>query len=391
MSAAGTAVTDTTAATGTGRLAELAARIAGLWVDGVARDRIRERGLASLVERRSVTGAVLGPAGLLPAVKAGAYREQIAQIAAGAGGEPADVLLELLATDAREACDVLLPAFTAARGRTGLVVAEPDYAAADGDAEADAERIGLIARRFAASVDRPNLLVTIPATAAGRTAATAALADGISVLIGPVADPAAHTAAAQAYLAGIAAALEANRDPEQIHAAIAFALSHTDTEVDKRLWAIATDRSASFRGRTAVALARTTFAAHEELFSGEQWNRLEAAGARPPLLLWTATRARDPYYSETLYVDSLIAPGVANAMTEATLGVVAESAEITEDSLHGAFLDDARQTLADLRDLGIDFEDVARVLQATAAQRSRTAWQAVREAVADAVRKAAAG
>jgi transaldolase len=78
-------------------------------------------------------------------------------------------------------------------------------------------------------------------------------------------------------------------------------------------------------------------------------------------------------------------------MTEATLGVVAESAEITEDSLHGAFLDDARQTLADLRDLGIDFEDVARVLQAAAAQRSRTAWQAVRDAVADAVRKAAAG
>jgi transaldolase len=378
-----------TAGSATGRVAQLAARIDGVWIDGIARDRIRERGLASLVGRRSVTGALLGPVGLLAALKGGAYKEQIADLSES---DPASVVLELLATDAREACDVLLSAFTASEERTGLVTIELDYDAegdGDGNADTDAEQIGALVRRFVAAVDRPNLLVAVPATPAGLTAATAAVADGISILIGPVAGPEAHGAAAQAYLSGLAKAAEANRDMTTTHGAISFALSHTDTEVDKRLWAIATDRSASFRGRTAVALARTTFAAHEDLFGSEQWADLEAEGARPPLLLWSATRARDPYYSETLYVDTLIAPGVANAVTEATLGIVAESAEITDDSLHGAFLDDAEQTLADLREVGIDFEDVARVLEAASARRSRIAWKAVRDTVAGALQKTA--
>lgn len=373
----------------TGRVAQLAARIDGVWIDGIARERIRDRGLASLVGRRSVTGALLGPVGLLASLKSGAYEEQIAELSES---DAASVVLELLATDAREACDAVLPAFTASEGRTGLVAVELDYDA-NGDAsggasgDADAERIGALVRRFVTAVDRPNLLVAIPSTPAGLSAATAAVADGVSVLIGPVADPGAHHAAARAYLSGLAKAVEAERDPGTTRGAISFALSHTDTEVDKRLWAIATDRSASFRGRTAVALARTTFAAHEDLFGVDQRAEPAAAGVRPPLLLWSATRARDPYYSETLYVDTLIAPGVANAVTEATLGIVAESAEITGDSLHGTFLADAEQTLADLREIGIDLEDVAQVLEAAAARRSRIAWQAVRDAVAGALRK----
>ncbi|ACU75328.1 transaldolase [Catenulispora acidiphila DSM 44928] len=392
-----------------GRLGQLASRIDGIWADGLARDRIRERGLASLVARRSVTGAVLGAAGLLPALKAGAYREQIAGLA---GHEPAEIVLDLLATDAQEACDVVLPAFTAGPGQTGMVAVELDYgtaaetgaeteagtaadtgADAEADTEADTEtaahHIGQTVRRFTTAVARPNLLVTIPATPAGLTAATAALADGISILIGPVADPAAHGAAVEAYVAGLDKARAAGHDLSKLPGAIGFALSHTDTEVDKRLWAIATDRSASFRGRTAVALARTTFAAHEETLRAERWKPLAAAGARPPLLLWSATRARDPYYSETLYVDTLVAPGVATAMTEATMGIVAESDPITDDTLHGAHLKNAEQTLADLRDVGIDFDDVATALRTAAARRSRIAWHAVRDAAATALHQTA--
>lgn len=364
---------------GIGRLAELDARGVALWLDGVGRDRVRDGGLASLVRRRSVSGAVVGQAGFAAALKAGAHRDQLAGLAGTAGAtEPTaeDALLELLATDAHEVCEVLLPLFAASRGASGLAVVDVDYGP-DPGAE-DVERLAL---RVAASADSPNLLVAVPATAAGLAAARSLLAGGQGVVVGPVTTVAGLRSATEAVLAGLEAASAASRDLGSIAAAVNFALSATDSETDKRLWAIATDRSASFRGRTAVAIARTAFAAHEELLGERRWQDLAAQGARAPFVLWTSTRARDPYYSESLYVDSLIAPGVANAMTEVTLGVVAESAEIRDDSLRGPFLEDAERTLADLRELGIDFDDVARVLEAAATQRARAGWDALRESV----------
>jgi transaldolase len=360
-----------------------------VWLDGLTRDRIRDGGLASLIRRRSVVGAAINPVAFHKALNSKAYQEQLDELAAhggdeAGGGDSGDrIVRALLAADAREACDALLPTFEATGGIDGLVSVDLLPASSPDDDDHLTE-----AALFRDLVDRPNLLVGIPATAIGLTAITSALAAGIGVNAGPVFSPTAYRAVADAFLAGLEQAAGQGLDPSAISSVASFALSHIDTEVDKRLWAIGTDRSAALRGRTAVAMARSTHAIHEEeVYSGERWKRLAAAHAKPQRLLWTATIARDPYYSETLYVDTLVGPGVANAMSEATLGVVAESARITGDTLHGAQQDDAKQTLAELEHVGVDLADVAQTLEASSIERYRLAWHTLSEAVARSTRR----
>jgi transaldolase len=366
---------------GGGRLGRLAGQGVAIWVDGLGRERVLDGGLASLARRRSVTGALLGPAALYAGLRTGAYEEQISLLAkhAPADGGAAEAALTLLAADARPACEALLPAFESGRGRDGLVAVAPDLGA-----EPTAAGIRVLVHRLVENVDRPNLLVTLPATQPALAAATAVLAEGVGVVVGPVTNAADLATVTEAYFAGLELALENGAQGTPVASFLAYALSQTDTEVDKRLWAVGTDRSASFRGRAAVAAARVSYAVYEELYAGARWKSIEkaVAGAQPQRLLWCSTRARDPYYSETLYVDSLVAPGVVNAMTEQTMGIVAESAEITADTLHGRFHEDAEETLAGIAAVGVDVEAVARTAGAAAAAREQNVWHTIHEMLA---------
>ena len=366
---------------GHGRLGRLAGEGVAIWVDGLGRERVMDGGLASLAARRSVTGALLGPVALHAGLRAGVYDEQISLLAKHAltDGGTADAAFALLVADARLACEALLPTFESGRGWDGLVAVAPDLGAGP-----TAAGIHALVHRLVESVDRPNLLVTLPATRPGLAAATKALAEGTGVVVGPVTNAADVAAATEAYFAGLELALETGLEAGPATSFLAYALSQTDTEVDKRLWAVGTDRSASFRGRAAVAEARVAYAAYEALYAGARWKSIEKAveGAQPQRVLWCATRARDPYYSETLYVDSLVTPGAVNAMTEQTMGVVAESADITGDTLHGRFHENAEETLAGIAAVGVDVEDVARTAGAAAAAKQETLWQTIHEILA---------
>ena len=185
-------------------------------------------------------------------------------------------------------------------------------------------------------VDRPNLLIKIPATQAGLPAITAVIAEGISVNVTLIFSVERHRAVMDAYLAGLEAAKEAGHDLSKIHSVASFFVSRVDTEIDKRLEKIGSDEALALRGQAGVANARLAYAAYEEVFvGGARFEALKADGARVQRPLWASTGVKNPDYSDTLYVTELVAPNTVNTMPEKTIDAVADHGVITGDTVTG--------------------------------------------------------
>ena len=173
-------------------------------------------------------------------------------------------------------------------------------------------------------VDRPNLLIKIPATLAGLPAITAVLAEGISVNVTLIFSVERHRAVMNAYLAGLEAAKAAGHDISKIHSVASFFVSRVDAAIDKRLEKIGTTEALALRGHAGVANARLAYAAYRDVFgSGERYQALKPHGAaqRP---LWASTGVKNPDYPDTMYVTELVAPNTVNTMPEQTLHAVAD-------------------------------------------------------------------
>lgn len=332
-----------------------------IWIDGLTRPQLRER-LADLVRDDGVVGAVTGAANVQRAVAAGAYDDQLAALARRQLTAD-DAVREIIATDAREAGDALRGVYEATGGLDGHVSVE-----LDGRVACDAAPTVVAARQLWSLVDRPNVLVSIPATDEGLRAVTAGLGAGICVHATLIFSAGRHRAAVQALLAGLDLARSNGHDVAALASVASFSISQVDTEVDKRLWAIATDAAASLRGKAAVANARMALAAHDEALGGEQATALRALGCRAPRLGWSATAARDPYYSDTLYADELFGHGGVAAVSEATLATVADHGDVAVPPDSSAF-DEARHTMAALEDVGVDLADVVRRVEQSSLDR----------------------
>src|SRR6201995_3992699 len=185
-------------------------------------------------------------------------------------------------------------------------------------------------------VDRPNVLIKIPATMAGLPAITAVIAEGISVNVTLIFSVERHRLVMDAYLAGLDKAKEAGHDISKIHSVASFFVSRVDTEIDKRLEKIGSDEALALRGKAGVAHARLAYAAYEEVFvDGARFGALKGDGARVQRPLWASTGVKNPEYSDTLYVTELVAPNTVNTMPEKTIEAVADHGEITGDTVTG--------------------------------------------------------
>jgi transaldolase len=316
-----------------------------LWADGPVAD------LATLIREGGVTGAVRDAAAVARRLPGGAAG------AAGAAGLP-DAEGAVVA-DARAAADLLLPVHSASGGADGFVSADlgPDLANDTAATVAGAARLVDL-------VGRPNVLVKVPATDAGVAAITELVAAGIGVQPTLVFGLARHRAVLEAVRTG----LDRDAAPVAAKAMLSFSLSEIDTEADKRLWKIGTDRSAALRGRLGLATARL---AYESFASHESHGRVP--GPRPRQM-WTSTRARDPYYSDTLYVDGLVAPDVVNALQQTTLDFLHEGSEF-DGRLIPDFYADAHAVVAEFTAVGVDVDDVVAVLEDKGLRRLEAAWR----------------
>jgi transaldolase len=351
-------------------LAALSAAGVSIWLDDLSRQLLQSGRLQELVDTKSVVGVTTNPTIFQKALAEGdAYSAQIAELAER--GADVDATVRTLTTDdVRRACDVLRPQWEASDGVDGRVSIEVDPRLAHDTDTTIGQAVELWK-----IVDRPNLLIKIPATREGLPAITAALAEGISVNVTLIFSVQRHREVMDAYLKGLEQARKVGHDLSKIHSVASFFVSRVDTEVDNRLEKIGTGEALALRGQAGVANARLAYAAYQEVFvGGNRYEQLRADGARVQRPLWASTGTKNPAYSDTLYVTELVAPNTVNTMPEKTLDAVADHGVVHGDSVTGT-ASAARQVFDKLEAVGVDLADVFVVLEDEGVQKFEASWK----------------
>ncbi|MFI7137089.1 transaldolase [Streptomyces massasporeus] len=368
-------ITVTEATANAGALKRLSDEGVSIWLDDLSRRRIESGNLAGLVATRNVVGVTTNPSIFQAAIGSGeGYEEQLADLAVR--GVTVDEAVRMMTTaDVRAAADVLRPVYEATGGRDGRVSIEVDPRLAHDTTATVAE-----ARQLAWLVDRPNVMIKIPATKAGLPAITEVIGAGISVNVTLIFSLERYREVMDAYVAGLEKAQAAGCDLSGIHSVASFFVSRVDSEIDKRLTLLGTDEALALKGRAALANARLAYEAYEHVFAGARWQALGGARANRQRPLWASTGVKDPAYKDTLYVDELVAPGTVNTMPEATLNAVADHGDVQGDTVTGGYAQ-ARADLAAVERLGIAYDEVVRQLEDEGVAKFEVAWQELLDAV----------
>ena len=352
--------------------AALAAAGVSLWLDDLSRTRLDAGTLEELIATHSVTGVTTNPSIFAAALKdADAYGPQLAELAA-AGASVDEAVTALTTTDVRRAADILAPVHEASGGADGFVSIEVDPRLSR-----DSEGTVAQARELSALVDRPNLMVKIPATVEGLPAITAVLAEGISVNVTLIFSLPRYREVVNAWLSGLEQARANGHDLSRIHSVASFFVSRVDTEVDARLRAADSDLPT---GRAGLANARLAYRAFEQALDTERWRLLAAAGAPVQRPLWASTGVKDPSLPDTLYVAGLVAPHTVNTMPEATLQAFADHGEVTGDTVTGAYAE-SDACLDAIGAAGVSYADVVAVLEEEGLAKFEAAWAELLESV----------
>jgi transaldolase len=356
-------------------LAALSAAGVSVWLDDLSRDRLQTGNLQELIDTKCVVGVTTNPSIFQAALSKGtAYDEQVKELAERSADVDATIR-SVTTDDVRNACDVLAKQYELSDGVDGRVSIEVDPRLAH-----ETDKTILQAVELWKIVDRPNLLIKIPATLAGLPAITAVIAEGISVNVTLIFSVERHRAVMDAYLAGLEKAKEAGHDLSKIHSVASFFVSRVDTEIDKRLEKIGTDEALALRGKAGVANARLAYAAYEEVFvGGARYEAIKADGARVQRPLWASTGVKNPDYSDTLYVTELVAPNTVNTMPEKTIDAVADHGIITGDTVTGKAAE-ARAVFDELTAVGVDMPDVFKVLEDEGVEKFEKSWLELLEA-----------
>jgi transaldolase / glucose-6-phosphate isomerase len=337
----------TPAAATNARLAALAAAGTSPWLDQIRRSLIETGELERLRDELSLRGVTSNPAIFEKAILGSEdYDDQIAELAE-AGADNRAIYRTIAVADVGAAADVLRPVFD--EHQDGFVSLEVDP-----DLAFDTDKTIAQAREYWQELDRPNVMIKIPGTLEGVPAIEQATYEGINVNVTLLFGVEAYSEVAEAYIKGLERR-HAEGKSLDVHSVASFFVSRVDTEVDKRLDKLGRN---DLRGRAAVANARAAYQRFQEIFEGERFAELRAAGAPVQRPLWASTGVKDPAYEETMYVDTLVGPDTVNTMPMATLLAVAERGEIREDTA----LEDPAEDLDALREAGIDMDDVTDLL-----------------------------
>lgn len=334
------------------RLSKLRELGQSVWIDFISRDALRSGELERYIAA-GVLGLTSNPSIFEKAMTAGAaYDEDIERLVSE--GKTVAAIYEALAiADITAAADLLGAIHEQTQGTDGYVSLEVAPRLSHDGPGTVAE-----AQRLWAAIGRPNLMIKVPGTAAGASAVRQLIAAGINVNVTLLFALDAYEAAAYAYIEGLEARVRAGLDVQGIASVASFFVSRIDTRVDRRLAGL--PDWAELRGRAAVACARLVYASFQRVFSGPRWDALAALGARVQRPLWASTSTKDPDYSDTLYVDSLIGPQTVNTMPPETLEATVDHAVPAETITRDR--EGTKALLERLADLGIDMRSVTDAL-----------------------------
>jgi len=375
-------MTDTTATAATPTAALSAAGVS-IWLDDLSRERINTGNLEKLIAEKNVVGVTTNPTIFAAALAKGeAYDEQVRQLAA-AGVDVDDAIFEITTDDVAKASDIFHSVYERSNGVDGRVSIEVAPGLAR-DTKATIEA----AKKLADKIQKPNVMIKIPATVEGLEAITETIAAGISVNVTLIFSLERYREVINAYLTGLEKAKAAGIDLSGIHSVASFFVSRVDTEVDKRLSAIGTDEAEALKSKAGIANARLAYEVYEQQFATERAKLLVEAGANEQRPLWASTGVKDPSLPDTLYVEALVAPNVVNTMPEKTLDATFDHGHITGDTVTGTYAE-SNDVLNKLADLGISYDDVTETLEREGVEKFNVSWGELVETVKNALEGAA--
>jgi transaldolase len=332
----------------TNRLREIEALGQSIWIDNLNRQLLDEGTLRRLIEEDGISGVTSNPTifqkGMTDSDR---YDDAFREVAADTD-DPHTIFQRLAYRDVWDAADLLRPIFDETGGNDGFVSFElPASLAFDAEGSIEA------AVHHRDAIDRPNVLIKVPGTEPGIKAFEELTARGVNVNVTLLFAVQRYREIAEAFLRGLERRLEQGEKIDRSASVASFFVSRVDTKVDK---ALEEKGREELRGKAAVANAKLAYAAFQEIFSGERWERLAAAGAAVQRPLWGSTSTKNPDYPDTLYVDELIGPDTVNTMPDATIEAARDHAkpERTVDR----DVDAARGLMGELEAAGVDVDDI---------------------------------
>lgn len=275
-----------------------AVNIAGqsVWSDQISRAMLDAGELERRIADDAVTGVTSNPSIFAAAISSGSQYDGQMQELADRGADPKEIIAALMTDDLVRACDILRPVWDRTEGRDGHVSVEVDPELAH-----DTEGTIAEAREWVKRINRPNILVKVPATAAGVPAVQALIGEGISINVTLIFSIDRYLDVMEAYIAGLETYHAAGGDISTVASVASFFVSRVDTEIDKRLEAVGRH---DLRGAAAVANARVAYDEFLQKFRGHRWEGLAAKGGRVQRPLWASTSTKNPEYRSTLYGDA---------------------------------------------------------------------------------------
>lgn len=334
------------------RIQQLAELGQSIWYDNIRRALLDSGDMQALLEA-GVSGVTSNPSIFEKAIAGSAdYDKSIAELA-GKGLNEKEIFEALAVEDIQRTADLLQPVYERSGGNDGFVSLEVSPTLAN-----DTEGTVAEARRLHALLDRPNVMIKVPATPAGIPAVKALIGQGISVNVTLMFSLAHYAAAAEAYIRGLEMFAAAGGDVSRVASVASFFISRVDTAVDR---ALESAGDSELLGRIAIANARAAYTQFRQTFNGERWETLASRGANIQRPLWASTGTKNPLYPDTLYMDSLIGPDTVNTVPPATL-----EAFLDHGTAALTLKDDdteADELLSRLAELKIDLEAITEQLQ----------------------------
>jgi transaldolase/glucose-6-phosphate isomerase len=320
------------------------------WLDLIGRKLIQSGELKRMAEEDGIRGVTANPAIFEKAIaETNEYDGELKKLS---GKLPLEIYETLAIADVRAACDVLRPMFERLKGGDGFVSLEVSPFIARDTRATVAE-----AKRFWAAVDRPNLLIKIPANPEGIPAIREATAAGISVNITLIFSVKVYGQVIEAYMSGLEERAARGLPVSQIHSVASFFVSRVDTAVDKLLDG---KGDTGLSGKIANANAIEAYQLFLQTLASQRWKTLEAKGATRQRPLWASTGTKNKAYSDVLYVEPLIGRDTVNTLPLATLKAFNDHGKVAETITKN--VSEARAQLRKLGEIGIDLEEVCRKL-----------------------------
>jgi transaldolase len=336
------------------KLHELAELGQSVWLDYIHRSLINSGGLRTYVDE-GLRGVTSNPTIFEKAIAdSEVYDDQIHQLTLD-DKSVQEIYEELTIEDSRMAADVLRPVYDETDGADGFFSLEVDpHLAHDTKASSEA------ARRLFRAVNRPNLMVKIPATVEGMSAVQTLTAEGYNINITLMFSLEQYNQVAQAFLLGLKERVSVFHELKQIVSVASFFVSRVDTKVDAMLDKLNTPEAKSLKGKIGIANAKMAYQRFKETFHGENWEYLVEKGARPQRVLYGSTGTKNPKYSDVMYAENLIGPNTVNTMPPETIEAFLDHGKVALTLESG--LDEARTQLTQLKKLDIDLTEVTRQL-----------------------------